>query len=68
MLRAFAARSPAILLQKYGTLIVLEDDVLTNRIALRLQEIARPEDGRHKVINAHQLQLGGASGIQLLFR
>ena len=66
MFGALATGSFAILLQQHGTLIVLEDNVLTNTITLGFQKVSRPQDGWHQIIHSNEFRLGGASSVQLL--
>jgi hypothetical protein len=65
VLRAFSDLSLTILLQKNGTLFVLEQNVVLDTLALRLHEITSPAYGRHEVVGAHNLGLRRASSIEL---
>jgi hypothetical protein len=66
MLRALDARSLTSLIQKNGTLVVLEQNVVLDTVALRLHEITSPAYGRHEVVSAHNLGLCRASSIEIL--
>jgi hypothetical protein len=66
MLRALAALSLTILIQKNGNLVVLKQDVVLDTVALRLHEIMSSAYGPHEVISAHNLGLCRASSIELL--
>jgi len=67
VLRPFTTGHLTILLQKNSTLIVLEHDVLLDLVSLRQHEVPCPTNRWHTIIYSHQLGLGGAAHITLLF-
>ena len=50
-----------IRLKQHGTLVVLTQDVVLERIALRLQEPACPQHGTNDLIRSHHLCFSGAA-------
>jgi len=56
VLHTLAARGFVILLQNDCTLVVLEDNVLSDEIPLGLRELLGPADAWHAVIDTHQLR------------
>jgi hypothetical protein len=59
MLRALAARSLSILLQKNSALVVLEQNIVLDLVALCLHKIPRPTD-------RHNFGLRRTVGVELL--
>jgi hypothetical protein len=55
VLCALAARSLTSLLQKNGTLVILEQNVVLDTVALHLHVVTSPTDLRHEVVSAHNL-------------
>jgi hypothetical protein len=68
VLRALAARSFPILLQKNLALAVLEQNIVFDSISLRLHKIPSPTNDRHEVARAYDLGLRIALSVELLFR
>jgi len=66
MLRALAARSLAVLLQKNSTLVVLEQNIVLNVVALGFHEIPGPTDRRHEVISTYNFSFRSTARVELL--
>jgi hypothetical protein len=66
VLCALAARSLSILLQKNRTLVILEQNIVLDTVALRLHEVPSPTDRQHEVVSAHDLGLCRALSIELM--
>jgi len=67
MLRALAARSLAILLQKHGTLVILEHHIVIDLIPLAIHEVAGPAHGWHVIIHANNLGVSRGPSVEFLF-
>ena len=66
MLCTLAARSLSILLQKNSTLVVLEQNIVLDLVALSFHEIPGPTNCRHEVVGPHNFGLRRTAGVELL--
>jgi hypothetical protein len=64
---ALAARSLLVLLEKDGTLVVLEQDVVLDFVALGSHEQTCSTCRRHEVVGSHAFSLRGAASVDVLF-
>jgi hypothetical protein len=68
VLRVFAGRSFPVFLEENGTLVVLVNDVVVDRVTLGFHKVSRPAYSRHEVAGSNYLGLSGAPGVELLLR
>ena len=67
VLGSFATGAPSIYFQEDAALVVLVDESMGHIVTLLLNKVEAPENLLHGVVYTHQLGLGGALSIKLLF-